>query len=225
MPRFMPNFTRFTKSGKSAVATTVIAFFLGNTLMFAFGAADGAFTGKDDIFYAMLAQGLIVSALIVLGANIWTTNDNALHTGGLGLSNLVKMRKKPLVITTGVAGTAAATWLSDNFIGWLGFLNATLPPIGALVILYWFLQPEKYRDGREPQETIDIGVCLGVVVGALVGNFVPLGIAAINAMAAACLTRLAVGKLLGDTTRVREEPSSRVPFPPPRVGCFQKEEM
>ncbi len=192
-----PNFTRFAKNGKSAVVTTVIAFFLGNTLMFAFGAVGGAFTGKDDIFYVMLAQGLIVPALVVLGANIWTTNDNALYTGGLGLSNLVKMRKKPLVVAAGVAGTAAATWLYGNFIGWLGFLNATLPPIGALVILDWFLHPEKYREGREPQETIDIGACLGVVVGALVGNFVPWGIAAVNAMAAACLTRLAVGKLLG----------------------------
>ena len=60
-----------------AVITTVIAFFIGNTLMFAFGAVGGAFTGMDDIFYVMIAQGLTVPALIVLGANIWTTNDTS----------------------------------------------------------------------------------------------------------------------------------------------------
>ena len=66
-----PNFTRFAKRNKTAIITTVIAFFIGNTLMFAFGAVGGAFTGKDDIFYVMMAQGLTVPALIVLGANIW----------------------------------------------------------------------------------------------------------------------------------------------------------
>ena len=52
-----PNFVRFAKNNAVAVSTTVIAFFLGNSLMFAFGAVGGAFTGKDDIFYVMIAQG------------------------------------------------------------------------------------------------------------------------------------------------------------------------
>ena len=54
-----PNFTRYAKTNKIAIVTTVIAFFLGNALMFAFGATGGAFTGKDDIFYVMIAQGKI----------------------------------------------------------------------------------------------------------------------------------------------------------------------
>ena len=39
-----PNFVRFAKNNKTAVITTVIAFFLGNTLMFFFGGVAGAFT-------------------------------------------------------------------------------------------------------------------------------------------------------------------------------------
>ena len=89
-----PNFIRFAKNSKIAVWTTVIAFFLGNTLMFCFGAVGGAFTGKDDIFYVMIAQGLAIPALIVLGANIWTTNNNALYTGGLAISNVSGVRMK-----------------------------------------------------------------------------------------------------------------------------------
>lgn len=116
-----------------AVSTTVIAFFLGNSLMFAFGAVGGAFTGKDDIFYVMIAQGLAIPALIVLGANIWTTNNNALYTGGLGLTNITGLRQKPMVLVSGIIGTLAAIWLYNNFVGWLSFLNATLPPVGAIV--------------------------------------------------------------------------------------------
>ena len=191
-----PNFTRFAKSNKVAVITTVIAFFVGNTLMFAFGAVGGAFTGKDDIFYVMLAQGLIVPALIVLGANIWTTNDNALYTSGLGLANITKVRKRPMVLVAGVIGTVTAIWLYNNFVSWLSFLNATLPPVGALVILDYFLHPEKYAEDYEVKETVNYGSCLGVVAGALVGNFVPWGIASINAMAAACICYLIYNKVI-----------------------------
>ena len=185
-----PNFTRFSKTRAIAVVTTVIAFFIGNTLRFAFGAVGGAFTEMDDIFYVMIAQGLTVPALVVLGANIWTTNDNALYTGGLGLSNITGVRKRPMVIVSGVIGTVAAIWLYNNFIGWLNFLNATLPPIGAIIILDYFLNRAKYRTEDEGKLSVNWGAVLGVVAGALVGNFVKWGIASVNAMAVACVCYL-----------------------------------
>ncbi len=182
-----PNFTRFAKNGKSAAITTVIAFFLGNTLMFAFGAVGGAFTGQDDIFYVMIAQGLMIPALIVLGANIWTTNDNALYTSGLGLSNITRIRKRPMVLVAGTIGTVAAISLFNNIIGWLNFLNATLPPVGAIITLDFFLHRNKYAEGSEIREKVNPGALIGVVAGALVGNFVFWGIASLNAMIVACL--------------------------------------
>ena len=103
-----PNFARFGKTKLGVTVVTVIAFTIGNILMFCFGAVGGAFTGKDDIFYVMIAQGLAIPAIIVLGANIWTTNDNALYTGSLGLSNITKVRKRPMVIVSGIIGTALA---------------------------------------------------------------------------------------------------------------------
>ncbi|MBR6299808.1 MAG: cytosine permease [Clostridia bacterium] len=191
-----PNFTRFAKSTKVAVITTVIAFFIGNTLMFAFGAVGGAFTGMDDIFYVMIAQGLTVPALIVLGANIWTTNDNALYTGALGLSNITKVRKRPLVIVAGIIGTATAMWLYYNFVGWLSFLNATLPPIGLILVLDYFMNRKNYETDKPTIVTVNPGSVLGVVLGALVGNFVPWGIASLNAMVVAAICYLAYTKII-----------------------------
>lgn len=182
-----PNFVRFAKNRLVAVITTVVAFFLGNTLMFAFGAVGGAFTGKEDIFYVMIAQGLAIPALIVLGANIWTTNDNALYTSGLGLSNITKVRKRPMVLIAGVVGTVAAIWLYNNFVGWLSFLNATLPPIGAIIMLDYFLNQKAYAAEAADERKVNWAAIAGVVAGALVGNFVKWGIAAINAMVVACI--------------------------------------
>lgn len=190
-----PNFIRFAKNSKIAVWTTVIAFFLGNTLMFCFGAVGGAFTGKDDIFYVMIAQGLAIPALIVLGANIWTTNNNALYTGGLAISNISGVRMKITTWIAGIVGTALAIWLYWNFVGWLNVLNCALPPIGVIVILDYFKNRGKFKD-----ECSDIAVnwfnIAGIVIGAVVANMLNWGIAAINAMVVA-----AICFFLGELTR------------------------
>ena len=190
-----PNFIRFAKNSKIAVWTTVIAFFLGNTLMFCFGAVGGAFTGKDDIFYVMIAQGLAIPALIVLGANIWTTNNNALYTGGLAISNISGVRMKITSWIAGIVGTALAIWLYWNFVGWLNVLNCALPPIGVIVILDYFKNRGKFKE-----ECRDVAVnwfnIAGIVIGAVVANLLNWGIAAINAMVVA-----AVCFFLGELTR------------------------
>ena len=180
-----PNFIRFAKNSKIAVWTTVIAFFLGNTLMFCFGAVGGAFTGKDDIFYVMIAQGLAVPALIVLGANIWTTNNNALYTGGLAISNISKVRMKYTTWIAGIVGTALAIWLYWNFVGWLNIINCALPPIGVIVILDYFKNREKFRE--EFTSSVNWFNVAGIIFGASVANLLHWGIAAVNAMAVAAV--------------------------------------
>src|SRR5699024_1570817 len=135
-----------------AVITTVIAFFLGNTLMSSFGAVGGAFSGQDDIFYVMIAQGLMIPALLVLGANIWTTNNHALYPTGLGLANMTLSRPRPPARVSRILGTLTSLWLYANCIGWLNFLNATLPPIGAIIVIDYIWRRKAYaasaRTGR-----------------------------------------------------------------------------
>lgn len=190
-----PNFIRFAKNRKVAVWTTVIAFFLGNTLMFCFGAIGGAFTGKEDIFYVMIAQGLAIPALIVLGANIWTTNNNALYTGGLGLANITGKPMKYLTWVAGIIGTALAIWLYYNFVGWLSILNCALPPIGMIVILDYFKNRSKY-DGKHTEAVVNWFNVLGIIAAAAVANFLHWGIAAVNAMVVSAIFFF-IGELTG----------------------------
>lgn len=190
-----PNFIRFAKNRKVAVWTTVIAFFLGNTLMFCFGAIGGAFTGKEDIFYVMIAQGLAIPALIVLGANIWTTNNNALYTGGLGLANITGKPMKYLTWVAGIIGTALAIWLYYNFVGWLNILNCALPPIGMIVILDYFKNRSKY-DGKHTEAVVNWFNVLGIIAAAAVANFLHWGIAAVNAMVVSAIFFF-IGELTG----------------------------
>ena len=180
-----PNFTRFAKSSRVGLWTTVFAFFIGNSLMFLFGAVSSIYAGGNDIFEVMLNLNLFYLAVLVLGLNIWTTNDNALYTGGLGLSNIFGLSKKTMVIISGIIGTLAAVWLYWNFCGWLNVLNCTLPPVGIILIIHYFMNRKAYKDNTVPEKMVDWFAVLGVVLGAVVANLVKWGFPAINGMVVA----------------------------------------
>lgn len=176
-----PNFTRFTKDAKKAVIATIVAFFIGNSIMMVFGAVGGAVTGVPDIFDILILQGLAIPATITLGLNIWTTNNNALYTAGLGISNITKINMKPMVLVGGGVGTVLAIWLYYNFVGFLNLLSGMIPPVGAVIILHYILHKEEYNS-TDYIKDINMSGILSVVVGALIGIFMPVGIKPINSL-------------------------------------------
>ena len=184
-----PNFSRFAKSGAAGAITTVVAFFIGNSLMFFFGGVSSVYVGGNDIFEVMINLGLFYLAILVLGLNIWTTNDNALYSAGLGLANIFGQKKKPMVLISGIIGTVASVWLYWNFCGWLNILNCTLPPVGIILVLGYFLNKQDYED-VDVTETVNWFAVIGVVLGAVVANVVHWGIASINGMAIASVCYL-----------------------------------
>lgn len=192
-----PDFTRFAKNKKIAVSTTVIAFFIGNTLMFIFGAIGAMVTGNSDIADVMFSQGLLIPAIIVLGLNIWTTNDNAIYTAGLGLSNITKLPKKKLVIISGIVGTIGAVWLNNNFTGFLTFLNSMLPPVGGIIIAdYFIIKKRKYNEIEKAEfKNINWIAIVAFIIGFLVSNIINVGVIAINALVATIISYIVGTKL------------------------------
>ena len=185
-----PNFTRFAKNGRAGVISTVIAFFIGNSLMFCFGAVSSIFVGGNDIFEVMVNLGLFYMAVLVLGFNIWTTNDNALYSAGLGLANIFHQKKKPMVLVSGIIGTACAVWMYWNFVSFLNILNCTLPPVGIILVLSYFLHKEDYLSEGSALKSVNWPAVAGVVLGAAVANLLHWGIASFNGMAVAALCYL-----------------------------------
>jgi len=182
-----PNYTRYAKTTKIAVISTICAFFIGNSLMFIFGAIGGAVTGKSDIFYIMIAQGLAIPAIVILGLNIWTTADNGLYSCGLGLSNITKLKKRPMVLISGLIGTIASVWLYYNFCSWLTFLGSAIPPVGGVVIVDYFLHKNLYLDKDESNlQTVNWIAIASVLLGAIIGLTAP-GISPVNAIVSACI--------------------------------------
>ncbi len=189
------DFVRFGRSPKAAVIVTMVAFFIGNSLMFIFGAAGSAATGQSDISEVMMMQGLLIPAIIVLGLNIWTTNDNALYASGLGFANITGWSSKHLAVANGIIGTLCALWLYNNFVGWLTFLSAAIPPIGGIIIADFLRHRERYKEFVNAGfATVNWAAIAGVAIGIAAGHFLP-GIVPLNAVIGGALSYLILDAL------------------------------
>lgn len=176
------DFVRFGRSAKGAVVVAMIAFFLGNSLMFIFGAAGAAAVGQADISDVMIAQGLLIPAIVVLGLNIWTTNDNALYASGLGFANITGLSSRTLSVINGLIGTLLALWLYHNFVGWLTFLSGAIPPIGGVIIADYLMNHRRYADFKSARFlTVNWVAILAVAIGIAAGHYLP-GIVPVNAV-------------------------------------------
>ena len=186
-----PNFSRFSKSGLAGCIITIVAFFIGNSLMFFFGAISSVYVGGNDIFDVMVNLNLFYAAILVLGLNIWTTNDNALYSTGLGLANITGLSKKIMVLISGLIGTVLAVWLYNNFCSYLNILNCTLPPVGIILVCDYFFNKKNYDLGDQAKtKAVNVSAVVGVVAGAVVANLLDWGVASINGMAVAFICYL-----------------------------------
>ena len=191
-----PDFTRFSNNKKTAVTTTIIAFLVGNSLMLLFGAVGAMVTGQADIAEVMFMQGLIIPAIVILGLNIWTTNDNALYGSGLGFANITKQPKSKMVIINGIVGTLLAMFLYNNFMGWLNLLNSFIPATGAIIIADYFIVNKRTYAKFENMkfENINANAIVAWISG-VVAAFILPGITPVNSVLMAMITYVIITKV------------------------------
>ena len=206
-----PDFARYAKTTKIGVSTTVLAFFIGNSIMIAFGAIGAMVWNTADSSEVLIKQGLLIAGVIVLGLNIWTTNDTALYTSGLGLANITKLPKRYLVLFNGALGTLAALWLNNNFVGWLNILNTFIPPVGAIIITDYLICHKGRYPALEDKKFRAVNWCavlawaLGTIVALIGADKIPgvhvgwlsASLPAVNGMVVACITYLLLRWLSG----------------------------
>lgn len=191
-----PDFTRFSKTPKIAVVSTVSAFFIGNILMFAFGAIGGLATGLPDISDVMIAQGLVLPGIIILGLNIWTTNDNTIYAASLAFSNITKIEKKKLVIMNGIIATALSVVLYNNFTSFLSFLSGFIPSLGAILITdFFFVRRKEYEENFMKKEFQKANSCAFIAFFLGAGASYLPGIACLNAVAVSMISYVLISKV------------------------------
>ncbi|SIS12258.1 purine-cytosine permease family protein [Williamsia sterculiae] len=138
------DFTRWSKTGKSAVAATFTAFPVSNFVAYAMGGLVVAVGGSTDPgangggFLGLLtghSTALTIIAVVFVFANLGSVGTHCLYNGAVGWSGITNRTMRPVAIVLGVFGGAIAlTGVWSYFLDWLNILGIFVPPIGAVLI-------------------------------------------------------------------------------------------
>jgi cytosine permease len=139
-----PDITRYAKGKGHAAGGMIFGMGIGFPLVLILAAFLGAASGQSDFSAIMLAfhRGIwAFFAMFVIVFATWTTNDNNLYSGALSIYTLIRALPKWLLTAIGGAlGTILAlAGIVGQFVTWLSILGVTIPPIGAVLIVDFFL--------------------------------------------------------------------------------------
>ena len=134
------NWTRFSKSWKIAVFSSLIAFFIGNGLMIFAGAYGAIVYQEPDIVNVLAMQGLLFFGILMLFLNIWTTQDNTVYNFSVAGCNFIRSKNRKRMTLIGAAlGTVLAIFGMYNWlIPYLVLLGTFIPPIGGVIMADFF---------------------------------------------------------------------------------------
>jgi cytosine permease len=190
---------RFSRSGRIAWVSWTVHMYAIYPFLILGGVALVLVTGTYLVTNAMLTVGMGIAVLLIIILGQLCINSVNLYSGSLSLVNLVKMNRGTAALINGVIGTAIAVWIGytsgtsiapfENFISLLGDL---LPAAAGVVIADFYIVhrylkgQKKYEDrynftatGKYPEVNVNGIISFGI--GAAVGLFVHIGIAAVNA--------------------------------------------
>ncbi|OQA55090.1 MAG: Cytosine permease [Candidatus Atribacteria bacterium ADurb.Bin276] len=150
------------------------------------GSVMALLAGTYDITQVMSALGAPVLGLIILILATWTTNTINAYSAGIALTNLFQLPDSKRALATAVAGilgtVLAVAGIMNYFLNFLTILTSTIPPVaGVMIADYWVKKkgdPSKWF--RYPGANW-VGI-LSWLIGALVGIYLKIGIAPINAI-------------------------------------------
>ena len=189
------NWTRYSRSASAAIGVTFLAFFVGNGMMVGYGALAGSVYANADVVAVLLLQGFFWSAVFMLLANIWTTQDNTIYNFSLAGCHFFRTSNRRTVTLVGaLVGTGLALLgFADLLVPFLLTLGTAIPPLGGVVLADFFV----CRQGRFGD--LDSAVAwrpLGLVAyaGGVAAAWLLPGIPPVTGVAVAFLLQAGLGR-------------------------------
>lgn len=139
------DFTRWSKSGHSAVIAAFSAFPVANVISYLFGvvivaagAAVDPMTNGGNFLPMLMGHGAFLSvvACLFVFINLGSVCTHCLYNGAVGFSHLFssKMRLWTLILGA-IGGVLALAGVWSYFLEWLSLLGIVVPPFGAVMIV------------------------------------------------------------------------------------------
>lgn len=134
------NWSRLSRTGKVAVASSFISFLAGNGLMIVAGGWCAIVYQDADIVSVMALQGLSIMGVVMLCLNLWTIQGPTIYNVSAAACNLVRTdRRRSVTLISAVIGILlAVAGMSDMLVPFLILLGSIIPPIGGVIMAdFW----------------------------------------------------------------------------------------
>ena len=195
-----PNWTRFARTGRSAVLACLIGFLVGNGLMILFGAIGAITFGQGDFVLVLYELGLVGWGLFLLFGNLWKSNaDTAYAFGVAGAELFRRPSKTPFVVGGSVIGTVLAlAGVHEHLVEYLVLLGIFIPPLGGVIIGDWLARWRAGMPEGTPLPVVHVGNLAAYAVAsalAWLSDHYEVGIPPVTGIVAAVALALALGRL------------------------------
>ncbi|KQL38230.1 cobalamin biosynthesis protein [Bacillus sp. FJAT-25509] len=139
------DFTRWAKSGREGILSTIFAFPIGNLIaelvggiIVATGVIPNPASTGGDFMSVLAGHGPLLTILSILFVfiNLGSVGTHCLYNGAVGWSHMTGKKMRPITLIIGIIGLiVAVSGIYNHFFNWLVLLGVIIPPIGAIMIM------------------------------------------------------------------------------------------
>lgn len=181
-----PDISRYAKDEKSnwiAATIAMIVFAVANWA----GVVITKATKAPTVMHGLMRLGLGTVALLIVILGQWTSNDNNLYSGALGIINIKSFSKPKLVAILGIIMTIIGVLgIQEYFVNFLEGLGTFLPPMGTVLIVDYYILKNKdkyiFSENNEQIEynSWNVIAIISVILAGILSYTIDIGIPAIN---------------------------------------------
>ena len=201
------NWSRFAKSGRSAVIGTLLAFAAVNGVLVFAGAFSTAVYGTQDLIQAMAAQGILAGAIILLILNVWTTQDNTIYAFSVAGANMFRTKKRHAFVLGGATFALVLTLsgIYEQLPNYLIFLGTVIPPVGGIIVVdFWFCHRGQFPSLDTPLPAMNWAGVIAYIAASAIAYFsgnAGLGVGPINGIISAAVFYMVLSKVFRQTVQ------------------------
>jgi len=196
------NWSRFARSGRSAIIGTLLAFAGVNGILVFAGAFSTAVYGTQDLIQAMAIQGILAGAIILLILNVWTTQDNTIYAFSVAGANMFRTKKRHAFVLGGatLALVLTLSGIYEQLPNYLIFLGTVIPPVGGIIMVdFWVRHLGQFPSLGTPLPAINWAGLVSYVIASGIAYFsgkAGLGIGPVNGIISAAVLYVILSKLI-----------------------------
>ncbi len=143
----MPEYTRFARKAWVAVAIPFIVLIISQWFLQVIGALGGIVSGSYDFTTYLLAQGMVIGGIGVIGMSLalWTTGDANLYLPVIQTASVFRRPQRVMTVICGLLGTLVGLGIYQRFASWIDLLAVLVPPlIGPIIVDYYVVNRGRF---------------------------------------------------------------------------------